>query len=118
MQYVIRDTFFLRNYLIFHSELLLLWNTTLRPNKFTPGKSRHVWAWLDTYGHTQPLFDLSTPEPPTFKNILWHRPNEIRDKQKQAIAENCFLMFRRLQNNITFFYEQLIHIYQQAEVWF
>ena len=47
----------------------------------------------------------------TFGNIFWQdSPNEIQNKHKNKLVwQSHFFMFRRLQNNVTFFYMQ--HFY-------
>ena len=69
-----------------------------------------VWPSVSLYLFTNPPL-LTT----LFRQ---HRYNEIRDKHKgKPMRESCFFIFRRLQNNITFFlFKQHLNTLQQANL--
>ena len=89
MQYVIRDTFFLRNYLIFHSELLLLWIPPLDQTNsplVSLGMSGHDWTRMATPNH---FLTSQRPNPPllkTFFDIALMKYGINKNKQLRKIV--------------------------------
>ena len=56
----------------------------------------------------------------TFGNIFWQDSlNEIQNKHKNKLKwQSHFFMFRRLQNNVTWFlYMQHFYVWHQPEIW-
>ena len=58
-----KNTCFLRNRLIFYSELFSIWPNP-RPSKGTHSKSRQVWVWLGIPENTPPKVVVSNVTSP------------------------------------------------------